>query len=141
MNLRIPFSLAAARGMNGRQMVRMTLVVAAVALLAATVGCSQNASDAPAGDYGATVEALLPTAEPTLPPTLTPTPVPPTDTPAPTNTPRPQPTYTPRPAPTLPTTESRHPAISFDAQMLDGSEFSLPDSYGSPTLLAFWAPW
>ncbi len=132
-----------AHGTNSRRMLRIALAVAVVALCAATIGCNQTATDTPAGDYGATVEALLPTAEPTAPPTLTPTPspVPATDTPAPTYTPRPRPTYTPWPTPTEATTEDRQPAIPFNAQMLDGSEFSLPDSYGTPTLLAFWAPW
>jgi hypothetical protein len=68
-------------------------------------------------------------------------PAPPTDMPAPTYTPRPQPTYTPWPTPTKATTEDRQPAIPFNAQMLGGSEFSLQEAYGSPTLLAFWAPW
>ena len=132
-----------ARRVNRRFLKRLVLTVAALALCAATLGCSQTPGETPAGDYGATVEALLPTADPTIPPTLTlaPTSVPPTDTPAPTYTPRPQPTYTPRPTPSKATTEDRQPAIPFNAQMLDGSEFSLPDAYGSPTLLAFWAPW
>ena len=132
-----------ARRVNRRFLKRLVLTVAALALCAVTLGCGRTPDETLAGDYGATVEALLPTADPTVPPTLTPTPTsaPPTDTPAPTYTPRPQPTYTPRPTPSKATTEDRQPAIPFNAQMLDGSEFSLPDAYGSPTLLAFWAPW
>ena len=125
---------------------RVSLVVTAVAICMALTACGPTTVATPESDYGATVEALLPTAEPTLPPTSTlipptDTPTPPTDTPVPTYTLRPQPTYTPRPTPTPATTEERQPAIPFNAQMLDGSEFSLADGYGSPTLLAFWAPW
>lgn len=128
---------------NGNPLRRLLLVVATLILCAAAVGCNQAPEQTPASDYGATAEALLPTADPTVPPTptLAPTPVPLTDTPAPTYTPRPQPTYTPWPTPTRATTEDRQPAIPFNAQTLDGSEFSLPESFGSPTLLAFWAPW
>ncbi len=128
---------------NRRFLQRLMFVVAALALCAAMLGCNQTPGETKAGDYGATVEALLPTADPTVPPrpTLAPTSAPPIDTPAPTYTPRPQPTYTPWPTPTRATSENRQPAIPFNAQMLDGSEFALPDGYGSPTLLAFWAPW
>lgn len=118
-------------------------VVAALVLCAVGIGCEQTPAERQSTDYSATVEAMLPTADPTVPATLTPLPtaVPPTDTPAPTYTPQPQPTYTPWPTPTKATTENRQPAIPFNAKTLDGSEFSLPDSYGSPTLLAFFAPW
>lgn len=121
----------------------LAFVVFALALCAATLGCNQTPGEIQTADYGATVEALLPTADPTVPPTPTPLPTsaPPTDTPEPTYTPRPQPTYAPRPTPAQATTEDRQPAIPFNAQMLDGSEFALTDAYGSPTLLAFWAPW
>ena len=131
------------RRANSGTLRHLLLAVAALVLCAALLGCNQAPAETPSTDYGATVEAMLPTAEPTvLPtPTLAPTSVPPTDTPAPTYTPRPQPTYTPRPEPTKATTEDRQPAIPFNAQMLDGSQFSLPDGYGSPTLLAFFAPW
>ncbi len=143
MNHRTSATLNIAGRVNRRFLQRLMFVVSALALCAATIGCNQTPVETKAGDYSATVEALLPTADPTIPPTpaLTPTLAPPTDTPAPTYTPRPQPTYTPWPAPTRATTEDRQPAILFNAQMLDGSEFSLPDAYGSPTLLAFWAPW
>ena len=128
---------------NSHFLQPLVFVAVALTLCAATLGCNQTPGETPAGDYGATVEALLPTADPTVPPTPTtpPTAIPPTDTPAPTFTPRPRPTYTPWPTPTRATTEDRRPAIPFNAQMLDGSEFSLPDAYGSPTLLAFFAPW
>ncbi len=145
MDRRIPVKPAVTRMTACCFLKRVSFAVAALALCMALVACSQTAVATPESDYGATVEALLPTAEPTVPPTptLPPTPtwIPPTDTPAPTYTPRPQPTYTPRPTPTPATTEERQPAIPFNAQMLDGSEFSLADGYGSPTLLAFWAPW
>ena len=139
MNRRMPTATNRARRVNRRFLQRLAVVVAALALCAAAIGCGQTPAATPAGDYSATVEALLPTADPTVPPTATSTP--PTDTPAPTYTPRPRPSYTPWPTPTRATTENRQPAIPFNAQMLDGSEFSLPDSYGSPTLLAFFAPW
>ena len=143
MNHQIPVATNIVRRVNRRFLQRLAFVVAALALCTAMLGCSQTPAETPAGDYGATVEALLPTADPTVPPTLTPAPTsaPPTDTPAPTYTPRPLPTYTPWPTPTRATTENRQPAIPFNARTLDGSEFSLPDAYGSPTLLAFFAPW
>ena len=143
MNRRIAIAPAVVREPNSRLLVRLAFVVAALVLCAVGIGCSQTPGETPPTDYGATVEAMLPTAEPTAPPTptLTPTSAPPTETPAPTFTPRPRPTYTPWPTPTKATTEDRQPAIPFNAQTLDGSEFSLQDGFGSPTLLAFWAPW
>ena len=116
-------------------------------------------------DYAATVNALAPSR---ILPTLTPTPSPPppTDTPQPTATatatlaptstptPSPQPTYTPRLRPTytprpLPNQNQsggvmaaeRSPGLFFEAILLDGSKFSMEDTLGTPTLLAFWAPW
>ena len=143
MNGRPTIADASMRRANNSPLLRLLFVVVALALSAVAIGCNQTPAETPASNYGATVEALLPTADPTVPPTPTPasTPVPPADTPAPTYTPRPQPTYTPWPTPTMATAENRQPAIPFNANMLDGSEFSLPDSFGSPTLLAFWAPW
>lgn len=143
MNRRVHITQAIHGLANNQALHRLVLVVAFLTACAMLIGCSQRAAEHPADDYGATIEALLPTADPTAPPAPTPTAtaIPPTDTPAPTYTPRPQPTYTPWPTPTKATTEDRQPAIPFNAQMLDGSEFSLPESYGSPTLLAFWAPW
>ena len=143
MNRRIANALAVTHASNRHCPLRMALVIAALALCASLLGCNQTAAENPPSDYGATVEALLPTADPTVPPTptLAPTPVPPADTPAPTYTPRPQPTYTPWPTPTRATTEERQPAKPFSAKLLDGSEFSLRDGFDSPTLLAFWAPW
>ena len=134
-----PIMPIVASEVSRQSLLRIALLVAVLAVCVALVACEQTATEAPDSDYGATVEALLPTADPTAPPT--PTPAPPTDMPAPTYTPRPQPTYTPWPTPTKATTEDRQPAIPFNAQMLGGSEFSLQEAYGSPTLLAFWAPW
>ena len=119
---------------------RLALAVGILGVCMAMAACGQGNAGTPQSNYGATVEALLPTAEPTVPATSTSAPSP-TYTPAPTYTPRPQPTYTPWPTPTRATTEDRKPAIPFNAEMLDGSSFSLPDGFGSPTLLAFWAPW
>ena len=82
--------------------------------------------------------------EPTLPPAATATAILPTDTPAPTATSAPtpaRPTYTPRPAPTRLGDGERTPAPSFQALTLDGSAVYLEDTLGTPTLLAFWAPW
>ncbi len=143
MNHRIAISAATVRRTNARVLRHLLLVVATLILCSIGIGCNQPGPDTPSTNYSATVEAMLPTADPTVPPTPTPTPtsIPPTDTPAPTFTPRPRPTYTPWPTPTKATTEDRQPAIPFNAQMLDGSEFSLPDAFGSPTLLAFFAPW
>lgn len=115
-------------------------------------------------DYAATVNALapsrvLPTLTPTpspLPPTDTPeptaTPAPtptsnPTASPLPTYTPRPRPTYTPRPLPNQNqggggiTAAERSPGLFFQATLVDGSEFDMEDTLGTPTLLAFWAHW
>ena len=139
MNHRMSVAAMIAKPASSHFLQRLVFVAVALALCAATLGCNQTPGETPAGNYGATVEALLPTAEPTAPPA--PTSVPPTDTPAPTFTPRPRPTYTPRPTPTKATAENRQPAITFNAPTLDGSEFSLQDGFGSPTLLAFFAPW
>ena len=122
-------------------------------------------------DYAATVNALalsraLPTLTPTpspLPPTDTPAPTAtlaptptasPTPTSSPTATTAPQPTYTPRPRPTytprpLPnqnqgggiTAAERSPGLFFRATLVDGSEFDMEETLGTPTLLAFWAHW
>ena len=139
----MPIKLAIVRREYCHLLRSLVFAVFALALCAATLGCNQTPGETVTHDYSATVEALLPTADPTIPPMSTPTQTSAqsADTPAPTYTPAPQPTYTPWPKPTKATVESRQPAIPFDAQMLDGSEFSLSDVYGSPALLAFWAPW
>ena len=137
------------------------LALAAGILLLSAAGCATppGADGAPAvgqPDYAATVNALAPTWDPTetptpLPtatasPTATPTP-PPTAAPAPTSqptyTPRPRPTYTPRPLPDAGVAAAqRTPAVFFQAILLDGSEFNMEQAtLGTPTLLAFWAPW
>ena len=87
--------------------------------------------------------AMLPNADPTEPATAATTALAdPTDTPAPpTYTPRPRPTYTPRPAPTQAGDGERAAATPFRAELLDGTEITLSDTIGAPTLLAFWAPW
>ena len=143
MNRWIFIANAFVRRANNNPLGGPLFVAIALVFCALLVGCSQIPAETPTSNYGATVEAMLPTADPTVPPTPTPTTtaVPPTDTPAPTYTPRPQPTYTPWPTPTRATSENRHPAIPFNAQMLDGAQFALRDGYGSPTLLAFYAPW
>ena len=139
--------------------IRRLTPIAAIAIVVWAsvwlVACAPSSTDAPHSEpeYAATVQVLLPTAEPTEPPptqtntpaasTTDPSPVP-TDTPtamAPTYTPRPLPTYTPRPTPPQAGDTERSPAVPFQAQTLDGSLLSLPDTYGTPTLLAFWAPW
>lgn len=138
-------------------------------LLLTGIGCTTpapgggtDAGVAPT-NYAATVNALAPSRVlPTLTPT--PSPLPPTDTPQPTATatatlattptPSPQPTYTPRLRPTytprpLPNQNQsggvmaaeRSPGIFFETILLDGSKFSMEDTLGTPTLLAFWAPW
>ena len=114
------------------------------------VGCAAPAEQPATPDYEATVRLLLPTAEPTEPPTPTamPTPESPTATSRPTDTPEPtatlRPTYTPRPMPAPAGSggaSEREPAIPFHAHLLDGGELALPETFGTPTLLAFWAPW
>ena len=145
------------------------LLGAAGILLLAGVGCATPAPGGgpDAGyiqpDYAATVNALAPSRVlPTLTPT--PSPLPPTDTPAPTATaaptpssnptaspqptytPRPRPTYTPRPLPNQNqgggiTAAERSPGLFFQATLVDGSEFDMEDTLGTPTLLAFWAHW
>ena len=65
---------------------------------------------------------------------------------APVFTPMPtpaRPTYTPRPAPTrLGDADAERPAApAFQAVTLDGTAVYLEDLRGTPTLLAFWAPW
>lgn len=135
---------------------------AAGILLLAGVGCATPAPGDDGGigvgqpDYAATVNALAPTWDPTETPTplptATPSPTatatpPPTvaaaPTPQPTYTPRPRPTYTPRPLPDAGVAVAeRMPGVFFQAILLDGSEFNMEAAtLGTPTLLAFWAPW
>ena len=77
-----------------------------------------------------------PAARATEPPTST-------NTPPPTATQRP--TYTPHPVPqadsTAADTRGRETSIPFEARLLDGTDLAFADTIGSPTLLAFWAPW
>ena len=68
------------------------------------------------------------------------TPAAPVFTPMPTLAPA-RPTYTPRPAPTRLGDGERQAAPAFQAVTLDGSAVYLEDLLGTPTLLAFWAPW
>ena len=137
------------------------LLFIAVVMLA-IAGCAglpaSSGGAAPATDYEATVQALLPTAPP--PATATPAPIPTATTmpggadtppapsvatPRPTYTPRARPTYTPHPTPTRPApageVNGREAAVPFAAYLLDGSQLALADTLGAPTLLAFWAPW
>ena len=122
----------------------------ALAVAVFLVGCEAPAERASEPDHAATVQVLLPTAEPTEPPTPTVAltaaesgapPPPPTYTPRPMPTDTLRPTYTPRPAPTQVSGGERQPSIAFQARLLDGTEMALPDTFGTPTLLAFWAPW
>ena len=126
------------------------LLALILALGAILVGCDAPAEQSATPDYQATVQILLPTAEPTEPPTPTamPTPESPTATSPPTDAPEPtatlRPTYTPHPLPAPAATgasSEREPAIPFHAHLLDGGELALPETFGTPTLLAFWAPW
>ena len=134
---------AGAPGLPARRIAPILISLALAALCVLLLGCAVSEPAPPATNHRATVEALLPTAEPTEPPNADAADIPPTpaDTPSPTYTPRPRPTYTPRPAPTPATAKQREPAIGFQAVTLDGSEIRLDDTLGSPTLLAFWAPW
>ncbi len=112
------------------------LTVLMVALVAALSGCSPSTDS-----IVSPVDYSLPTALPsrgeiTEPATATVTP------PAavlPTYTPRP--TYTRRPAPTEAVAEERQAGPPFQAVLLDGNQFDLADTLGTPTLLTFWAPW
>ena len=155
MHARIPLSTSAS-GLAGRRRLDALALAALTALVVLLLsGCATTAGE-PAGiDHGATVSALLPTQHPTEPPpsaaALAATAIPPTGAataaapptipPPPTYTPRPRPTYTPRPAPTRESEGGRQPAENFRARLLDGSELELSDTLGTPTLLAFWAPW
>ena len=137
------------------------LLFIAVVMLA-IAGCgglpASSGGAAPATDYDATVQALLPPAPVTA--TATPAPIPTAtrmpgaaDTPPapsaatlrPTYTPRARPTYTPHPTPTRGALagdgRGREAATPFAAYLLDGSQLALADTLGAPTLLAFWAPW
>lgn len=140
-----------------RRLTAIFAVVAAMCLIMSSFGCSVPPPDGSDAESAARVDALLPTAESVapaaastntaVPPTDAPaapinTPVPANDAPAPpTYTSRPLPTYTPRPVPIPAGERERAQAIPFQAQSLDGSEVNLPDTFGTPTLLAFWAPW
>ena len=134
------------------------LLIAVVACLGVSLfACAPQSTDRSDPEYAATVQALLPAPDPAQRPESQPvitvaatdpsasptdTPVPAAETPTPpTYTPRPLPTYTPRPVP-LPAGETeRSQAVPFQAQTLDGSVLTLSDTLGTPTLLAFWAPW
>ena len=130
-------------------------------IMLAIAGCgglpASSGGSAPATNYEATVQALLPTAPATATATATPAPIPTATgaadtppapfaaTPRPTYTPRARPTYTPHPTPTRGALagdgRGREAATPFAAYLLDGSQLALADTLGAPTLLAFWAPW
>ena len=142
-----------------RFLQRTAFSMAALAVCIALMACQQTNAEAPPSSYTATPDERLLTYNPTLPTTdgpiavtITPAPTPaPTLAPtlastlaptlAPTYTSSPDPTYTPQPAIGTATTEDRPPAHPFSAQTLDGQQFSLEETYGSPTLIAFWAAW
>ena len=126
------------------------LLALILALGATLVGCAAPAEQPATPDYPATIQFLLPTAEPTAPPlpTATATPQSPTATSPPADTPEPtatlRPTYTPRPLPAPAESgepSEREQSIPFQARLLDGADLLLADTIGTPTLLAFWAPW
>lgn len=138
--------------MSGSLRIRHMSVIGVLAILCAVMlGCTASTADSGDAMHSATVQALLPTSEPTEPPPAATaeapvaradTPAPATNTPAPpTYTPIPPPTYTPRPAPAPAGEAERGEAIRFQGETLDGSVINLSDTYGTPTLLAFWAPW
>ena len=140
-----------------RKLMAAFSVCAVACLSLLLVACAAPSANQPDPEYSATVPALVPTYEAvsqstsesatSIPPTVasaspTDTAVPPTDPPPPpTYTPRPLPTYTPRPAPVPVGDGGRSEGIPFQAQTLDGSVINLSDTHGTPTLLAFWAPW
>ncbi len=126
------------------------LLALILAISVVMVGCAAPTGEPAEPDYAATVQILLPTVEPTEPPTPTamPTPEAPTATSQPTDSPEPtatlRPTYTPRPLPAPAGSDGsgeRERAIPFQARLLDGADLLLADTIGTPTLLAFWAPW
>ena len=155
MRARITLSAGASGVAGRRRLVALALAALTALVVLLLTGCATTAEEPGAIDHGATVAALLPTQHPTEPPpsatALAATEIPPTGTataatppttpPPPTYTPRPRPTYTPRPAPTPAGEGARQPAENFRARLLDGSELELSDTLGTPTLLAFWAPW
>ena len=128
----------------GFNLLSVALLALAGALL---IGCAGMAS-APGNGGAPSAPAWQ---DPTLPPAATATMAAATpadgdtasspDTPAaPVFTPA-RPTYTPRPAPTRLGDGERQAAPAFQAVTLDGSAVYLEDLLGTPTLLAFWAPW
>ena len=140
-----------------RSIAATMAILAATCLVMSLLACTATPPDRSDAESAARVDTLLPTSAPAAPavaqsdsaasPTDAPaaptnTPVLATDTPVPpTYTPRPLPTYTPRPVPVPAGERERTDAIPFQAQSLDGSELVLSDTFGTPTLLAFWAPW
>ncbi len=146
---RNPFSVCA-REPGTLKFSSCVLLVLVLALGVILAGCASPAERSATPDYQATIQILLPTAEPTEPPTPTamPTPESPTATSSPTDTPEPtatlRPTYTPRPLPAQAESSGsseREQSIPFKAPLLDGTDLVLADTIGTPTLLAFWAPW
>ena len=123
-----------------RLIQRTALSMAALALCLALVACQQTAAQTPSSGYTTTADADLRPQNTNLPPTEAPAAFKAKTTNA-TNTPRHALTYTPWAEPTKATTDSRQPAPPFNAHTLDGNEFSLEETLGSPTLIAFWAPW
>ena len=132
------------------------VAVAAICAGVLPIACGASQQPTPGSEHATRVDALLPTSEPLAPPAAASADAPAGDSPVaatgapaqathtpvpPTYTPRPLPTYTPRPIP-LPGGEGeRSDAAPFQAQTLDGTELVLTDTFGTPTLLAFWAPW
>lgn len=146
---RNPFSVLPSGPREFRFSSRAWLALALV-LGVILVGCAVPAEQSATPDYQATIQFLLPTAKPTEPPTPTamPTPVSPAATFRPIDTPEPtatlRPTYTPRPLPAQAASSEageREQSIPFQARLLDGTDLLLADTIGTPTLLAFWAPW
>ena len=121
----------------------------AVALCLAMVGCQTPTNDPGAGDaqpdppnIEATVSAALRSLEET-PPASSAGGTDPTSMSPPSAAPAATPSRQPTPPLTLASdaTAQRPPAPMFARTFMDGNDYQLEDTVGTPTLLMFWAPW
>lgn len=99
---------------------------------------AQGSTPTPTPDVQSTIQSLVPTVD-AMVRALSGAPVP-TATPSLPLSPSPTATAPP-PLSSAPTPIPRPVAPLFSGQTVDGREFNVADTAGTPTLLVFWAPW
>lgn len=105
----------------------------------------------PVADIGQSTPVTAPVAAPAAAPAVAPLAAAPPDpthtapplvvTPAAISTSPPSPPPPTTATPTPPGAELRPPAPMFAGTFMDGNDYRLEDTVGTPTLLVFWAPW